>query len=166
MQAIPLEQMPGIVRRRQFMINMTIAAYVFIFVAAFVAVIVTWNVRNLKLGQANLFQRAKNKVLFAAILAAVASLVAVFTIIARSFARGKVNTLPITALLLILALGLGGISYCLFYVHTGAGSNPRGKQDKYLKAAVGMGSICISGLLFILLFSIGLGRDVKQLVTQ
>lgn len=162
----PAEEFFPIVRRRQFMINITIAAYVFLFIGAFVALIVGWNARNLRISNVNKFQQAKNKVLFGAIFTAIAAVMGLFALIGRMAARGYTNWLPISAMLFLFTAVSAALSFCLFTVYFSVGRKDRQTQDKYLKAIVGMATILIASILFVLLFSVGLSNEAKQLLIQ
>ena len=151
-----------VVRKRRYFINVTIVAYVFIFLSAFVAIVMAWNVRNARLSQRDKFDRMRMGLLIAAIFAAFAGIVGVIALIWRTAARAKVLWLPMSLILLILTSAIFAISALLFYLYTGAGLGNRGNQMNYLKAVIGMGTFLLAAILLILLFGVGLPRDIER----
>lgn len=161
-----VEDFMRVVRKRRTVINFTIAAYVFVFICAFTVIVVAWNTRNLRPSDARKFQKAKNKVLFAAIFAIMATVVVLAAVVARLVARADAFTLPITALLFIFMLCTAMMSVSMFFVYFGNGSYGRGKENKFLKMGVGLGVITLAATLFTLLFSVGLTREVQNILAE
>lgn len=161
-----LDEFQKIVRKRRFVINITIAALVLIFLSAFLAMTVAWNLRNLRFAQVDRTKRLKGQLLTAAIISAISSVFVILAALLRLTAHSKASVVPLSLIMLVLGLGLGGISFCLFSVYARAGSLQPQKQARYLKAITGMGIISLITVLFTMLYSIGFSRETKELILQ
>jgi uncharacterized membrane protein YidH (DUF202 family) len=146
---------------RSIIFHTTTLAYVITFITAFLCLVVAWNMRNIQWYRHK--QRAqdfKGKVLFVAILAAIACLCTLVCIGVRFFLPAHAHPLRLGVFFVLIAAALASMSVLLFYVYAqiGSGKGTREKQLRLLKAVLGLGTLVVGIILFMLFFSVGFSR--------
>jgi uncharacterized membrane protein len=168
---LTVEEFTDVFHKRRMIVNFTLSVLVITFLAAFTALAVTWNAKNLTLAQIDKFKRTRNKMLFGAILCGLAMLVGATALVLRVFIHGLHKWYLISAGLLVLTAGMGALFCMMTYVYARTKNAPKtseklAKRDRLLKSIIGIATVLIIIDFFILFISVGLSRETVMLLVQ